>query len=207
MKRFALVVAVALVGCMKPKEGVARGAVVFEGCVACHGQNGEGRANLAAPAIAGLPAWYVQAQLKKFKTGVRGAHPDDLEGLRMRPMSQQIWTDADGAAVAAHIASLPVQPSPATLKDADAAAGQGAYGVCLACHGPDGKGNEALKSPPISQLPDWYVVSQLKKFKSGVRGANPADTTGAQMLGMAKTLADDQAIKNVAAHIATLAKR
>ena len=49
-------------------------------------------------------------------------------------------------------------------------------------------------------------MSQIKKFKSGVRGAHPKDVTGAQMRPMAMTLADEQAMKNVVAHIATLAK-
>jgi cytochrome c oxidase subunit 2 len=78
------------------------------------------------------------------------------------------------------------------------------YAVCLACHGDKGQGNEQLKSPPIHAQADWYVVSQLKKFKAGIRGANPNDVTGLQMRPMSMILADEQAMKNVAAHVATL---
>jgi cytochrome c553 len=47
------------------------------------------------------------------------------------------------------------------------------------------------------------MLSQLKKFKSGVRGgAN--DTAGAMMAGMANSLVDEQAMKDVVAYIRTL---
>ena len=95
---------------------------------------------------------------------------------------------------------------PSTLQGGDATAGSGAYAVCTACHGPDGKGNQALNAPPIAGQHDWYLVSQLKKFKSGIRGTHPKDITGAQMRPMSMTLADEQAMKNVVAHISTLAK-
>ena len=88
----------------------------------------------------------------------------------------------------------------------DATAGAGNYAVCTACHGPEGKGNEQLHAPPIAGQHDWYLVSQLKKFKAGIRGTNPKDITGGQMRPMSMTLADEQAMKNVVAHISTLAK-
>ena len=76
--------------------------------------------------------------------------------------------------------------------------------VCAACHGQDGKGNEAMNSPPLVGGSDWYYVTQLKNFKAGIRGSNPADTTGVQMRGMSMMLSDDDAIKDVVAHIMTL---
>ena len=53
-------------------------------------------------------------------------------------------------------------------------------------------------------MDDWYLRSQLGKFRSGVRGANPKDVTGLQMRPMAMTLKDDKAVSDVVAHIATL---
>lgn len=184
-------------------EGEGRARVVFnDNCGVCHGANAEGNPAIGAPAIAGLPVWYVSAQLGKFRDGIRGAHADDAEGLRMRPMSRTILAD-DVAPVAAYVASLP-PVAPDRELPGDAAAGKASYATCAACHGPDGKGNEALKAPPIVQLDDWYVTRQLYKFKAGVRGVNPADTTGAQMRPMALTLKDDKAVADVVAHLATL---
>jgi cytochrome c oxidase subunit 2 len=44
----------------------------------------------------------------------------------------------------------------------------------------------------------------LQDFKSGLRGGGDTDTYAKQMLPFAATLADDAAIKNVVAYIATL---
>lgn len=201
------VLVLALSGC-RP-DGAKKtlpGNELFAACVSCHGTDGYGQEKIAAPAIAGLPAWYVEAQLVKFRSGIRGAHPDDLEGLRMRPMSRQMQDDGEIKAVSAYVESMPAKKQAATVTGGDAAAGAAAYAVCLACHGPDGKGNPALKAPPIAGQYDWYLISQLHKFKAGIRGTNPKDITGGQMRPMSMTLADDQAIKNVVAHISTLAK-
>lgn len=180
------------------------GQELYASCTSCHGPDGQGNPSIAAPAIAGMPAWYLEAQFVKFRTGVRGAHPDDIEGLRMRPMTRQMLNDAEIKAVVGYVAQLPARVQPKSL-EADAAAGAASYATCTACHGADGKGNEALKAPPIAGQYDWYLVSQLKKFRAGIRGTNPNDITGAQMRPMALTLADEQAVKNVVAHVGTLA--
>ncbi|MEH6543667.1 MAG: c-type cytochrome [Porticoccaceae bacterium] len=86
----------------------------------------------------------------------------------------------------------------------NAAAGEAAYAVCATCHGAQGQGNAALNAPKLSGLDDWYMARQLKYFKTGVRGAHEDDTYGRQMAPMAMTLANDAAINNVVAYIATL---
>ena len=49
---------------------------------------------------------------------------------------------------------------PATAQDA--AAGQNAYAVCMACHQPDGSGNQPLNTPAIAGQEDWYLERQVK---------------------------------------------
>jgi cytochrome c553 len=194
-------------GCTKP-DGAATpmtGQQLYAACASCHSDTGAGNPAIAAPSIAGLPAWYVEAQLVKFRTGIRGAHPDDIEGLRMRPMSRQMMNAGEVTRVSEYVASLAPTKPPKTL-DGDATAGAAAYATCLACHGPNGAGNEALKAPPIAGQSDWYLLAQLKKFKAGIRGANPKDISGGTMRPMSMTLADEQAMKNVVAHISTLSR-
>lgn len=181
------------------------GAQLYRGCESCHGVNGEGNALIGAPAIAGLPAWYLTGQLQNFRAGLRGKHPDDAEGLRMRAMSLQMMSDAEVAAVVGHVAGLPAVEPARTLSSADPAAGQQYYTVCLACHGPQGEGNEALKAPPIARLDDWYVARQIRKFQTGVRGRAENDVTGLQMSAMAATVPAD-AVDHVAAYVRTLAR-
>lgn len=198
---------VAAVGCGKtarPVGGVASGAELFQLCTQCHGANGQGNPKVNAPAIAGLDQWYVEAQLRKFKDGVRGTHIDDHAGMQMRPMAMSIPTDADLQAVAGYVASLPkVRPAPA-LTGGDPVAGQALFATCMACHGPAAAGNQQLGAPPLNGASDWYLLTQIKHFKDGVRGANPADTSGATMRPMAKTLADEKAMKDVIAYVMTL---
>ena len=113
--------------------------------------------------------------------------------------------EADLKAVAGYVASMtPVVQEP-VLKGGDAEDGKAAYAVCTACHGADGKGNEALGAPDIRYSGDWYLFEQLKKFKSGMRGADPRDTRGMSMRPNAMAM-DEQAMKDVIAYIMTLEK-
>src|SRR5687768_8589895 len=96
-----------------PAEGIERGRVLFATCTPCHGGDGEGNEDYGAPAIAGLPDWYLETQLEHFREGIRGAHPDDAAGLRMRPMVQTLRSEPDRRSVAAYVASLPpAAPAP-----------------------------------------------------------------------------------------------
>jgi cytochrome c553 len=109
-------------------------------------------------------------------------------------------------AVAAYVASLPpIVPKP-VLTGGDAARGQALYAPCAACHAPDGSGNQVVFGPPLRHANDWYQLTQLANFRAGVRGTKPGDTSGALMRPMSLTLPDEQAMRDVIAYIATLAK-
>lgn len=200
-----LATAALAMGCSGPTDGPGRGEALYAKCVSCHMADGAGKRSIAAPSVAGLPEWYIVAQLGKFKTGQRGTHPDDAPGMRMRPMAMGLVKSDELKLVAAHVAKMPRPPVVVTVKG-DAAKGKISYGVCSACHKPDGTGDKAQNAPPLVGATDWYLVTQLKNFKSGIRGAHPKDVTGAQMAPMAKTLADDKAIDDVVAYIMTLGK-
>ncbi len=207
--------AATLLGVTSPAaaDDLARGRQLFSLCSQCHGDAGQGNQAIGAPAIAGLPVWYVKGQLEKFSRGIRGKHFDDLEGMRMRPMS--LWLvahkddpalgEANIANVATYVASLaPAKPAP-TLAGGDAARGAESYMVCGTCHGQNGEGSEPVSAPPLVGQSDWYLFASLQKYKAGVRGYDPAnDGLGAAMAGMASILADEQAMRDVVAHIMTL---
>ena len=180
-----------------------KGKTSFAVCEACHGKNGEGNKALGAPRIQGQAGWYLERQLGNFKAGLRGTNPKDTFGAQMRPMAQTLVDDAAVANVVAYVGTL-TAPAPEATVEGDAAAGKAAYATCAACHGANGEGNQALNAPKIAGQHDWYLVRQLQNFKAGVRGADPKDAFGAQMRPMAATLADDAAVNNVAAYIATL---
>jgi cytochrome c oxidase subunit 2 len=188
--------------------GLARGKELYDTCVPCHGKNGYGDPDLNAPAIAGLQRWYVEMELDKFQKGIRGAHPDDMEGARMRPMARTLNHPGDVASVAEYVSTLRAAPGFTTLKGGDVKAGEGRFTtVCIVCHGANGKGNPDMKAPNLTSQADWYMLAQLDKFKSGMRGAHPDDMSGAQMRAMASTLDDHQAMLDVIAYIRTLSSK
>jgi len=183
----------------------ARGEALYALCAQCHGADGTGSKLAEAPSLVGLPQWYIENQIKKFQNRQRGEHPGDITGLRMAPMSRTIRNDEDLAAIAAYITSLPVYPPEPLLSGGDAERGKGFYTTtCVACHGPDGMGNQQMGSPPLKYASDWYLYRSLEKFRAGIRGANPADPIGATMRPMAMTLPDEQALKDVIAYIKSL---
>ena len=207
----------------QPAADLGRGQQLFSLCAQCHSDAGDGKQFIGAPAIAGLPAWYVQAQLVKFSTGLRGKHFDDAEGMRMRPMS--LWLIASRHAeqnlagetadpneivpnirdVAAYVGSMPATHPAPTLSGGNVANGEASFALCGSCHGPSGEGSEPQSAPPLAGQSDWYLLRSLQKYKAMTRGYDgPNDPFGATMAGMSNVLADDQAMKDVVAYIATL---
>ncbi len=184
-------------------DAAARGREVFETCEPCHGADGSGNPAVGAPNIAGMKEWYVEKQLDKFRSGVRGTHFNDAEGMRMRPMALSVPSEVDVQAVAHYVETLPPVRHALSLPG-DAQAGQALFATCSACHGDDGAGNQDLKAPRIAGIDDWYLATELRKFRSGVRGANPKDPEGRLMRPMARTLAGEDAIRNVVAYVETL---
>jgi len=195
-----------MTGCARSSAAVSiSGAELFEACVPCHGAAGKGSTTIGAPAIAGLPAWYVSAQLERFQTGVRGHHADDVEGLRMQAMSRQLRSEMETKAVASYVESLPHVTNTAAIGDGDAAAGQRAYLLCASCHGVTGRGFEVGKVPPLAGMDDWYVAAQIRKFKNGVRGTMPGDAFGPVMQAVAAPLSAEN-INQVAAYVHALSR-
>ena len=180
-----------------------KGKTLYAICAACHGANAEGTAALNAPANAGQDPWYMTRQLKNFKAGIRGAHPDDTFGAQMRPMAMVLADDQAIADVVAYISSLDLPDPPPTI-DGDIELGKQAYETCIPCHGEFGQGAQALDAPRLSRQHDWYIVRQLENFKKGIRGSHQNDIYGAQMRIMSQMLESDERVRAVAAYIATL---
>jgi cytochrome c553 len=210
-KRFGAALACAiLAAAVAPRAGaqdVANGERLYQLCTQCHGEAGQGNPIALAPSIAGLPAWYVENQLRAFRAGYRGLHFDDVSGMRMRPMALSLANDAELRDVAAYVGSLAPYDAPATLSGGDPGRGQQLYAPCIACHGLEAQGNQALNAPPLAGVSDWYALTQLSHFKAGIRGTKADDKNGQLMRPMSMTLPDEQAMKDVIAYITTLQKK
>ena len=193
-----------LSGCrMGTVDAATRGKEVFDNCAPCHGVDGSGNTAVGAPNIAGMKAWYVEEQLDKFRGGVRGMHFSDVEGLRMRPIALSLQSENDVKFVAQYVETLPPVRHSQSIPG-DPQTGAALFATCAACHGDNGGGNQDLKAPRIAGTDDWYLATELRKFRSGVRGTNPKDMEGRLMRPMARSLPNEDAIRNVVAYVETL---
>ena len=68
----------------------AAGEKMYASCIACHGPEGEGVVAMNSPRLTGLEDWYMVDQLRKFKKGDRGGHPDDFPGQMMKGAVQHL---------------------------------------------------------------------------------------------------------------------
>jgi cytochrome c oxidase subunit 2 len=171
-------------------------------CTVCHGIQMMGNPVIQAPRLSGMEQWYTERQLQFFKNGLRGTHEEDVLGWEMQPMAAAL-SDEQIEEAAAFVAASRSE-APAVTVSGDVARGKTLYVSCAACHGANAEGNELLGSPSLRIQNDWYLVTELQNFKSGVRGTHPGDVYGMQMRAAAQLLADDQAIRDVVSYISTL---
>jgi len=187
----------------EPPGDATAGAPLYAVCAACHGAQGEGNPALNAPKLAGQQDWYLKRQLHNFKAGSRGGNDKDTFGKTMAPMAQTLPDDAAINNVIAYIKTLPDTPAPATVKG-NAKDGHGPYENCAACHGANGQGIKATNAPRLKGMSDWYMVTQLKNFKHGIRGGDRRDSYGPQMSSIAAMLDSERMTNDVIAYINTL---
>jgi cytochrome c553 len=174
----------------------------FDYCLLCHGDNANGNYGIRAPKLSGMEPWYLARQLENFAAGIRGAAADDAAGHEMMPVGLRVKQEAVLAAAVAWVGTLQAK-KPVPSVSGDVAHGRQLYQSCAACHGSKGQGNAELQAPALASRSDWYLLTQLRNFKAGLRGADPRDAPGAQMRAMSSTLTDDQAAADVVAYINT----
>jgi cbb3-type cytochrome c oxidase subunit III len=191
------------------KDGLA---VYTTSCAMCHAPNGVGLPGpasqaMGAPNIAGMPRWYSLKQIEHIKAGIRGKTNPKLMAMKalITPLDSKKLND-----VAGYVQSLKPSTPPHTLKG-DAVLGKKLFETagCAACHGGDLKGNPApeMRAPALNHLPDWYIVEQLKQFKSGARGSDPKDTKGAVMVTLVQEkISSEKDMLDIAEYIKSLAK-
>ena len=150
--------------------------------------------------IAGQSESYLARQLWDFKNGRRGKEPGDTTGAQMLPMAAML-TDGDAVAnITAYIAAMPAA-QPAATVEGDIVNGQKLFtNKCGACHGGQGWGNEALFTPRLTIIGDWYLIRQVGKFKESMRGVHEDSKYGQQMAMMAKTVSEDE-LNDIAAFL------
>ncbi len=163
-------------------------------CGACHGANGNSP-NPEWPNLASQHADYIAAQLKSFQQGVRNNPIMMPNAAALSPQDM-----ADLAAYFSRQTLTGLEADPALYK-----AGQKLYRTgdaarsipaCVACHGPEGKGNGPARYPAVRSQHSVYAFIQLKAYATGTR-----TTPGANIMpAIAQKLTDDE-MKALAAYM------
>jgi cytochrome c oxidase subunit 2 len=150
-----------------------------------------------------VPGMVTHMWLTPTRTGRFEVLCEELCGIAHHTMRGAVIVE-DEQAFREWAAGHPTYAELNTAPAADATAGAAQYAVCTACHGPQGEGMQALNAPKLAGQDPWYLEQQLENYKAGLRGSHEEDVFGRQMAPMARTLATDEAINNVVAHIGTL---
>ncbi len=173
--RFAVISMALLVSPISIGNGIAAAPPQIATCASCHGVNGMGNLSAGFPALAGLPAPYIERQLTAFKHGER-------KNAVMQSMANPLDAKAR-AAIAAYYATLPVPATPEPTKklntQGEALAMNGVWGgkltgvpACDSCHGPYGIG-VGVSFPRLAGQPQSYISAQLTAWKNGSRTGDP----------------------------------
>ena len=142
-------------------------------CGACHGPDGNS-VNPAWPSIAGQHPTYIVKQLQAFKSGTR------TEPLMLG--QAMLLADEDMRNLAVYFSEMKT----ATKVVADLTTldhGERLYRggsrenntpACIACHGPNGRGNPAASYPSLRGQYAVYAAAQLRAYASGARRSDGA---------------------------------
>lgn len=168
--------------------------LVTQVCAACHGADGNSAVAMY-PKLAGQHAAYLNKQLSDFKSGQR-------KNPVMTPIAATLSKE-DMAQLSTYFNAQ--TPKLGTAKsNGHGSAGEKIYqaGIaglnvpaCASCHGPAGAGIP-VQFPRLAGQHADYTVAQLKLFRSGERGNDPAS-----MMRMVAAKMSDQDMAAVADYI------
>lgn len=134
-------------------------------CAACHGMDGNS-SDPQYPKLAGQSEPYIVQQLQNFKSGKR-------QNAIMANFVAQL-SDKDMHDIGAYFASKKVMPGvadPALAKIGEKLYREGDTSrdvpACMACHGPDGRGNPGALYPQLAGQHADYVQRTLTAWHDG----------------------------------------
>lgn len=166
-------------------------------CAGCHGEFGEGGKEGEYPRLAGLPALYLEQQIKLFKTEKRDNMPmrpymkdkemlaedipsiaaflSQIELMSKMPDFDEGTSSYDKLLIAKRVFNIP-------RVEGDIELGEEMYVLdCQLCHGKQGKGKEDSETPPLAGQYTQYMVLQIQNFINGTRWHEYAEELFAEL--------------------------
>ena len=139
-------------------------------CAACHGADGNS-INPLWPKLASQHPHYLLIQMQAFKQAAKGGRNNPTMTPLMAALSTQDMRD-----LAAYYAGLSLKvgdADPKLVKRGEEIYRGGDFDkhitACIACHGPNGDGNQQAGFPKLSGQQAQYTQQQLVNFKHGAR--------------------------------------
>jgi cytochrome c oxidase cbb3-type subunit III len=159
---------------MKPEDMAADSQAMAIGerlfmnyCAQCHGSDARGAKsfpNLAdSDWLGGTGHDYIKTTIGKGRTGV------------MPPMAAAVGTPEDVRNVAHYVLSLSGSPNDSVR----ASQGKAKFAACAACHGPEGKGMQAVGAPNLTDgvwLHGWGEEAIVRAVNNGFTNQMPAQS-------------------------------
>ena len=151
----------------------AQGAQKAAVCSACHGMTGSS-VNPEWPNLAGQGEAYIVAQLQGFQRNLRS---NPLMTPMAVPLKEEDMKDLGAHFSQQTPSGLEADPSNWKAGEKMYRGGDAARGIpaCIACHGPQGRGNGPAKYPALRAQHAVYTYNQLKAFKDGTRKSAGSD--------------------------------
>lgn len=87
------------------KGNAERGQQLYQSCANCHGVDAKGKPEVKAPGLLIQEDWFLLDQLRKYKLGLRGTHPEDSFGTVMAAAVKD-WPDKDLKDIVVYLNSL-----------------------------------------------------------------------------------------------------
>ncbi len=163
------------------------GEEINEVCAGCHGEYAEGGKEGEYPRLAGLPARYIEVELRRFKSRERLNHPM-VPYTKERELPEEDLTD-----VAAYLETIELYAQLPEIEDeenfnayerllqskrllnirrleGEYEEGESLYQQeCSSCHGKEGEGKQSKAIPMLRGQYSNYLMKQFNAYRSGER--------------------------------------
>ena len=165
----------AIFGVARAVPAISDGSRLYAPCVVCHQPNAWGSPDGVIPNLAGQHERYLERQLAVLRSGAR-------EDTAMQIVAaHRTFNDRQNiVALAKYLSGLDANPSPVKGSGEHPRVGQEMYAhICAACHGVDGRGEQANRVPRIAGQHYPYLRRQIEAAAGLHKDLAPPEMTSA----------------------------
>src|SRR6266704_6862449 len=165
----------AIFGVARAVPAISDGSRLYAPCVVCHQPNAWGSPDGVIPNLAGQHERYLERQLAVLRSGAR-------EDTAMQIVAaHRTFNDRQNiVALAKYLSGLDANPSPVKGSGEHPRVGQEMYThICAACHGVDGRGEQANRVPRIAGQHYPYLRRQIEAAAGLHKDLAPPEMTSA----------------------------